>query len=239
MSNIDAQELSKFADLASHWWDRNGEFKSLHDINPLRVEYIENACEGLFDKTVLDVGCGGGILSEALAERGAKVTGIDMVQASLDVAQLHRLESELNIDYHLTTAEDWAQQKARQYDLICCLEMLEHVPDPEAIVRACSEMVKPGGTVVFSTLNRNMKSYLMAIVAAEFVFRMVPKGTHDHSKFIQPAELIPMIERSGLQAKEMTGLHFQPLLQKYYLSDKNVDVNYFVVCAAPELSTQK
>jgi 2-polyprenyl-6-hydroxyphenyl methylase/3-demethylubiquinone-9 3-methyltransferase len=230
MSNIDSQELTKFADLASHWWDKEGEFKSLHDINPLRVDFVEHACEGLFDKQVLDIGCGGGILSEALAQRGAKVTAIDMVQASLDVANLHKLESGLDINYYLSTAEDWAQKHAQHYDVICCLEMLEHVPDPSAIVDACAKLVKPGGTLVFSTLNRNMKAYLMAIVGAEYVLGMVPKGTHDYTKFIKPSELINMIEHAKLDAREMTGLHFNPLLNQYYLSAKNVDVNYFVVC---------
>ncbi len=229
-TNIDVNELNKFSELASHWWDRNGEFKSLHDINPLRVDYIEQQCDGLFDKAVLDVGCGGGILSEALAKKGAKVTGIDMVQASLDVANLHRLESGVNVEYCLSTAENWAQKNAGRYDVVCCLEMLEHVPEPAAIVKACAKLVKPGGRVIFSTLNRNTKSYLMAIVAAEYLLNMVPKGTHDHSKFIRPAELCRMIDETSLQVDEMIGLHFNPLKQDYYLSEQNVDVNYFVSC---------
>jgi 2-polyprenyl-6-hydroxyphenyl methylase/3-demethylubiquinone-9 3-methyltransferase len=234
MSNVDAKELSKFAELANHWWDKDGEFKSLHDINPLRVDYVEQSCKGLFDKKVLDVGCGGGILAEALAQRGAKVDAIDMVQASLDVANLHKLESGLEVNYHLSTAEDWSLKHSHKYDLVCCLEMLEHVPNPNAIVKACADLVKPGGTVVFSTLNRNLKSYLMAIVAAEYVLRMVPKGTHDHDKFIKPSELLAMIESTALQVNSMTGLHFNPLLSQYYLSQKNVDVNYFVVCQLPK-----
>jgi len=204
----------------------------LHRINPLRVEFIESQCEGVFDKNVLDVGCGGGILSEALAKRGAKVSGIDMVQASLDVANLHKLESGLNIDYQLSTAEDWATKHAGEYDVVCCLEMLEHVPDPSAIVAACANLVKPQGKVIFSTINRNTKSYILAILAAEYVLRMVPKGTHDHSKFITPYELKEMVDKTDLVAKEMTGLHYQPLLNQYYLSNKNVDVNYFMVCVA-------
>lgn len=234
MANVDVQELNKFAELASQWWDKDGEFKSLHDINPLRVDYIEEHCQGLFGKRVLDVGCGGGILSEALAHKGAEVTGIDMVQASLDVAKLHSLGcGGVGGEYILSTAEDWALSHAQSYDVVCCLEMLEHVPDPCAIVAACAQLVKPGGMVFFSTLNRNPKSYLMAIVAAEYLLGMVPKGTHDHSKFIRPSELVEMIEKTNLRALEMTGLHFQPLLNQYYLSQKNVDVNYFVVCKRP------
>lgn len=230
MSNVDAQELSKFAELASYWWDREGKFKSLHDINPLRVDFIEEQCGGLFGKRVLDVGCGGGILSEALVQRGAKVCGIDMVQASLDVAKLHTLESGISVDYQLSTAEDWAQRHAQQYDVVCCLEMLEHVPDPSAIVQACAELVSEQGLVIFSTLNRNAKSYALAIVAAEYILNMVPRGTHDHKKFIRPAELVAMIEQTPLRVEEMTGMHFNPILNHYYLSNRNVDVNYFVVC---------
>jgi 2-polyprenyl-6-hydroxyphenyl methylase/3-demethylubiquinone-9 3-methyltransferase len=230
MSNVDTSELAKFSTLAEHWWDRNGEFKSLHDINPLRTSFVEQKVGGLFDKSVIDIGCGGGILAEALAQRGAKVTGLDMVQASLDVANLHRLESGANIDYVLSTAEDWALSHAEKYDVVTCLEMLEHVPDPSSIVKACSSLVKPYGSVIFSTLNRNIKSYLMAIVGAEYVLNMVPKGTHEHDKFIKPSELIKMIENTSLQALEMTGMHFNPIKQTYYLSDENVDVNYFVVC---------
>jgi 2-polyprenyl-6-hydroxyphenyl methylase/3-demethylubiquinone-9 3-methyltransferase len=232
MSNVDINELNKFEQLANHWWDKDGQFKSLHDINPLRVEYIEKHCQGLFDKAVIDIGCGGGILSEALVKKGAKVTGIDMVQASLDVANLHKLESGVTLNYHLTTAENWAESHAKQYDVVCCLEMLEHVPDPRAIVKACAALVKPNGKVIFSTLNRNVKSYLMAILGAEYVLGMVPKGTHDHNKFIKPSELIDMIDDTCLQPVEMIGMHFNPLLNRYYLSSKNVDVNYFVVCDA-------
>lgn len=230
MDNIDASELSKFAELADQWWDHNGDFKSLHDINPLRVSLIEDSVGGLFAKKTLDVGCGGGILSEALAHNGADVDAIDMVQDSLDVANLHKLESGAKVNYSLTTAETWAESHLQHYDLVCCLEMLEHVPDPASIVRACTKMCKPGGKVIFSTINRNAKAYTLAIAAAEYLLGMVPKGTHDFNKFIRPNELLEMVENSGLTAKSITGLHFNPLAKKYYLSDKNVDVNYFIVC---------
>jgi 2-polyprenyl-6-hydroxyphenyl methylase/3-demethylubiquinone-9 3-methyltransferase len=232
MSNVDAGELAKFSELASAWWDRNGDFKALHDINPLRTQLIEEHTKGLFGKEVIDIGCGGGILAESMAIKGATVTGLDMVQASLDVANLHKLESGVDVSYVLSTAEDWAQSHPQQYDVVTCLEMLEHVPDPEAIIRACAELVKPGGKVIFSTLNRNPKSYLMAIVAAEYILGMVPKGTHEHKKFITPAELVRMVETSALSPEFMTGMHLNPLNQSYYLSNKNVDVNYFVVCSA-------
>lgn len=234
MSNIDIDELAKFSELASSWWDRNGEFKSLHDINPLRANLIEKHANFLTDKNIIDIGCGGGILSEALAQRGAKVTGLDMAKASLDVANLHRLESGVKVNYVLSTAEDWALQHPHQYDVVACLEMLEHVPDPTSVVKACADLVKPGGVVIFSTINRNIKSYAMAIVAAEYVLNMVPKGTHQHGKFIKPSELISMIEKTHLHVNAMTGLHFNPLTQDYYLSDSNVDVNYFVLCTSPQ-----
>lgn len=231
MSNIDVNELAKFDQLASTWWDKEGEFKSLHDINPLRVELINQHASGLMGKNVIDVGCGGGLLAESMAQLGANVTGLDMVQASLDVAKLHTLESGVKVKYELATAEDWSSQNSEKYDVVTCLEMLEHVPDPASVVKACADLVKPGGKVIFSTLNRNVKSYLMAIVAAEYVLKMVPKGTHEHAKFIRPAELVSMVEKTELQPDIMTGLHFNPLLQSYYISQRNIDVNYFVVCS--------
>ncbi|MFC3121770.1 bifunctional 2-polyprenyl-6-hydroxyphenol methylase/3-demethylubiquinol 3-O-methyltransferase UbiG [Agaribacter flavus] len=235
-ANVDAEELSKFAELASQWWDPNGEFKSLHDINPLRVDFIEEQADGLFGKSLIDIGCGGGILSEALAQKGAKVVGIDMVEASLDVARLHRLESGVDVEYALSTAENYADNNAGQFDVVCCLEMLEHVPSPASIVDAAAKLAKPGGLLVFSTLNRNPKSWLLAIAAAEYLFGMVPKGTHDHKKFIKPNELVSMIENANLVVSDMTGLHFNPITQQYFLSNNNVDVNYFVVCRKPMLN---
>ncbi len=231
-NNIDIDELNKFSTLSSHWWDDKGAFKSLHDINPLRVEYITDKADGLFDKTVLDIGCGGGILSEALAAQGANVTGIDMVDASLEIAKMHLLESGQHVNYQLATAESWALSNRNHYDVVCCLEMLEHVPDPASIIKAAADLVKPGGVVIFSTINRNIKAYLMAIVAAEYVLNWVPKGTHDYKKLITPFELASMLEDTQLEANELMGLHYNPLLGKYFMSDKNVDVNYFLACTA-------
>ncbi|MGB3727517.1 MAG: bifunctional 2-polyprenyl-6-hydroxyphenol methylase/3-demethylubiquinol 3-O-methyltransferase UbiG [Glaciecola sp.] len=230
MTNVDSQELAKFSALANYWWDLTGEFKSLHDINPIRVELIDDCVDGLFGKTAIDIGCGGGILSEALANKGAAVTGLDMVDASLQVARMHLLESKLSVDYVLDTAENWAQSHPQQYDVVCCLEMLEHVPDPASVVAACAKLVKPGGKVIFSTLNRNIKSYLMAIIAAEHILGMVPKGTHNIDKFITPAELNRMVEKTELSPLFLTGLHLNPFDQQYFISNKNVDVNYFMVC---------
>lgn len=230
MSNVDQQEIDKFSALAAKWWDPDGEFKSLHDINPLRVDLAQKACGGLFSKTVLDVGCGGGIFAEALAAREAKVSAIDMASASLDVARLHLLESGLSVDYQLSTAENYAQQHPSSFDLVTCLEMLEHVPQPQQVVEACAELAKPDGTVIFSTINRTIKSHLMAIIAAEYLFDIIPKGTHQFDKFIKPSQLRRWIEASGLRVESATGLHFNPLTQQYYLSNANIDVNYFLIC---------
>ncbi|XOV78199.1 MAG: bifunctional 2-polyprenyl-6-hydroxyphenol methylase/3-demethylubiquinol 3-O-methyltransferase UbiG [Aestuariibacter sp.] len=228
--NLDEQEIAKFSELASRWWDLEGEFKPLHQINPLRLQFIMDATNGLFDKTALDVGCGGGILSEAMAKAGAHVTGIDMAQESLQVAKLHGLESGVKVEYQCSTAEEFAMQHENSFDVVTCLEMLEHVPDPASVVQACSKLVKEDGIVAFSTLNRNIKSFGMAIVAAEYVMGLVPKGTHDFRKFIKPSELLKYADNAGLKAIAMTGLHYQPLSGEYYLSDQNVDVNYIVVC---------
>ncbi|WP_334015903.1 bifunctional 2-polyprenyl-6-hydroxyphenol methylase/3-demethylubiquinol 3-O-methyltransferase UbiG [Alteromonas sp. S167] len=234
MSNVDQQEISKFSELASRWWDPEGEFKPLHLINPLRLDFINQHSGGLFEKKVLDIGCGGGILAESMAKAGAKVTGLDMAEASLEVAKLHGLESGVKVEYVCVTAEEFAAQHKGSFDVVTCMEMLEHVPDPASVVRACAELVKPGGHVFFSTLNRNIKSYLMGIVGAEYVLKLVPKGTHDHSKFIKPSELMAMTDQAGLLPRDMTGLHMDPISQGFYLSSSNVDVNYLLYTVSQE-----
>ena len=229
--NVDPNEIRKFEELASRWWDKNSEFKPLHDINPLRANWIDNLAT-VAEKKVLDVGCGGGILAESLAQRGAQVTGIDMGDAPLGVARLHQLESGLSIDYQKSTAEDFAQKHENAFDVVTCLEMLEHVPDPSSVVRACAKMVKPGGHVFFSTINRNPKAFLFAIIGAEYVLRLLPRGTHEYAKFIRPSELANWSRESNLQVNQMTGLLFNPLTKQYRLSDSDMDVNYMI-------STQK
>ncbi|MBU2976802.1 bifunctional 2-polyprenyl-6-hydroxyphenol methylase/3-demethylubiquinol 3-O-methyltransferase UbiG [Alteromonas sp. C1M14] len=233
MSNVDHNEITKFSDLASRWWDTESEFKPLHLINPLRLDFVQQHCDGLYDKQVLDVGCGGGILTESMAKMGAKVTGIDLAEASLEVAKLHSLESAVEVDYHCVSAEDYAQAHEGSFDVVTCMEMLEHVPDPASIVQACSQLVKPGGHVFFSTLNRNIKSWLMGIVGAEYILKLVPRGTHQHERFIKPSELMAMTDRSDLAARHATGLHMDPLSRQFYLSDKNIDVNYIIHTQKP------
>lgn len=228
--NVDPIEIQKFADLASRWWDLEGEFKPLHQINPLRTDFIVQHSNGLTGKSVIDVGCGGGILAESMAKHGACVTGIDMGEAPLEIARLHGLETGLEVSYQQNTAEDFAEQHSAQFDVVTCMEMLEHVPDPESVIRACFQLVKPGGQVFFSTLNRNIKSYLMAILGAEYIMGLVPKGTHQHNKFIKPSELLGWLDKTPLLVKHMTGLHLNPFSQQYYLSSHNVDVNYIVHC---------
>ena len=232
MINSDELEIKKFENLASRWWDPNSEFKPLHDINPLRINYISRILN-LAEKSVLDIGCGGGILAEGLAHHGALVTAIDMAEASLSVAKLHQLESNLEIDYRFCSAEDLAVEKPESYDVITCLEMLEHVPDPNSIVRSCFELVKPGGTVFFSTINRNPKSYLFAILGAEYVLNLLPKGTHEYAKFIRPSELASWCRKSGLELKEQIGMGYNPLTKRYFLQD-NLDVNYIAHYQKPE-----
>lgn len=230
--NVDPSEVAKFEKLASRWWDRNSEFKPLHDINPLRANWIDKLAP-VAEQQVLDVGCGGGILCEAMAQRGAYVTGIDMGEAPLAVGELHKLESGVEVDYQKSTAEDFAQSHPEQFDVVTCLEMLEHVPDPGSVVRACAAMTKPGGTVFFSTINRNPKAYLLAIIGVEYVLRMLPKGTHEYGKFIRPAELGQWIREAGLELDQMTGLTYNPITKTYRLTETDVDVNYMICARKP------
>jgi 2-polyprenyl-6-hydroxyphenyl methylase/3-demethylubiquinone-9 3-methyltransferase len=226
MSNVDFDEVNKFSALASRWWDKNSEFKSLHDINPLRLEYIKENCGGsLKGKKILDIGCGGGILSESLALEGAIVTGIDMAEAGLEVAKLHLLESGLDVSYLKTPAEEFAKEHIAEFDVVTCLEMLEHVPDPSSIVDACSKLIKPNSKVFFSTINRNPKSYLFAIVGAEYILKLLPQGTHDWDKFIQPSELDEWARDSGLSLNKMIGMTYNPITKIYKL-ESDVSVNY-------------
>ncbi len=229
--NADPLELQKFSDLAHRWWDPTSEFRPLHEINPLRLEWI-HARVPLSGKRVVDVGCGGGILAEAIAKKGATVTGIDLSEKALKVADLHSLESGVPVRYELIAAEALAEREAGQYDVVTCMEMLEHVPDPAAIVQACATLVKPGGQVFFSTLNRNPKSYLFAIIGAEYVLRMLPKGTHDYAKFIKPAELAQYCRNAGLQVDAMKGMGYNPLTKIYSLN-RDTDVNYLIACHKP------
>ncbi len=223
--NADAQELAKFDASASRWWDLEGEFKPLHDINPLRLDYIESRCGPLAGRRVLDAGCGGGILSEGLAARGAQVTAIDLAEGALATARLHGLESGLTVDYRLISIEELVEQGEAPFDVVCCLEMLEHVPDPASVVSACARLVKPGGHVVLSTLNRTPKAYAMAVLGAEYLLRLLPMGTHDYARFIRPSELAAWARRCGLELKHLTGMHYNPITRSYRLAD-GVDVNY-------------
>ncbi|WMS87228.1 bifunctional 2-polyprenyl-6-hydroxyphenol methylase/3-demethylubiquinol 3-O-methyltransferase UbiG [Pleionea litopenaei] len=225
-ANVDHAEIKKFEALAERWWDKTSEFKPLHDINPLRVDYIEKHTGGVRGKKVLDIGCGGGILSDALAQAGAEVMGIDMGEAPLNVAKLHQLDSGQSVDYQQITAEQLATTHAGQFDIVTSLEMLEHVPDPSSVIKACRTLVKPDGHVFFSTINRNPKSFMFAIVGAEYLLKMLPKGTHEYAKFIRPSELDRWARQSGLELKDMTGMHYNPLTKNYWLSNSNVDVNY-------------
>ena len=228
MANADPIELEKFSQLAHRWWDPNSEFKPLHDINPLRLGYI-NRTVPLSGKIVLDVGCGGGILSESMAALGAHVTGIDLGDKALQIAKLHLLESGQKVDYRKITVEDLAAEQPGHYDVVTCLEMLEHVPDPHSIVLACAKLVKPGGHVFFSTLNRNPKSYLLAVIGAEYVLNMLPRGTHDYAKFIKPSELAQSCRDAGLSMSDMIGMSYNPLSKVYSLG-KDTDVNYMISC---------
>ena len=230
--NVDPHEIHKFEQLASRWWDRNSEFKPLHDINPLRANWIDKLAP-VAEKNLLDVGCGGGILCEAMAQRGATVTGIDMGDAPLAVGNLHKLESGLDINYVKATAEDYAEDYDGAFDTVTCLEMLEHVPDPSSVVTACAKMTKPGGAVFFSTINRNPKSYLLAVIGVEYILRMLPKGTHEYAKFIRPSELGEWIRNAGLEVTHMTGLVYNPITKNYRLNKRDVDVNYMICARKP------
>ncbi|MBY0570058.1 MAG: bifunctional 2-polyprenyl-6-hydroxyphenol methylase/3-demethylubiquinol 3-O-methyltransferase UbiG [Burkholderiaceae bacterium] len=229
--NADPAEIQKFSDLAHRWWDPSSEFRPLHEINPLRLEWI-NQRVPLSGKNVIDVGCGGGILAESMAKKGAIVTGIDLSEKALKVADLHGLESGVSVRYKNIPAEEMAEAEAGQYDVVTCMEMLEHVPDPSSIIRACTKLLKPGGHVFFSTLNRNVKSYLFAIFGAEYVLQLLPKGTHDYAKFITPAELSQDVRNAGLELNAMKGLSYNPLTKIYSLNN-DTSVNYMIACTKP------
>lgn len=229
--NADPQELEKFGDLAHRWWDPNSEFKPLHDINPLRLGWIDRSC-GLADKRVLDVGCGGGVLSESMAARGADVTGIDLSEKPLTVARLHLLESGHTVDYRQISAEDLAAAQPAGFDVVTCMEMLEHVPDPASTVRACATLVKPGGSVFFSTINRNPKAYLFAVIGAEYLLKLLPRGTHDYTRFLTPAELARCCRDAGLAVGEILGMGYNPLTRTYSLG-RDTSVNYLLRATRP------
>ncbi|HXX83024.1 MAG TPA: bifunctional 2-polyprenyl-6-hydroxyphenol methylase/3-demethylubiquinol 3-O-methyltransferase UbiG [Casimicrobiaceae bacterium] len=225
MTNADPAELAKFGALAHRWWDPTSEFKPLHDINPLRLGYIAERCGGLRGKAVLDVGCGGGVLAEAMAGEGARVTGIDLSEKALAVANLHQLESGLKVEYRLVAAEALAAETPGSFDLVTCMEMLEHVPDPGSTVAACARLVKPGGKVVFATINRNPKAYLLAVVGAEYVLRLLPRGTHDYARFLKPSELAALARSGALEADAIIGMSYNPLTKSYSLGP-DTSVNY-------------
>lgn len=231
-ANVDHAEISKFEQLAARWWDPNSEFKTLHDINPLRLSFIESKVS-LAGKAVLDVGCGGGILSEAMAARGAQVTGIDMGEMPLRIAELHTLETGVQVDYRHTSAEALAEEAPAHFDLITCMELLEHVPEPASVVRACARLVRPGGMLFFSTLNRNPKSYLFAVLGAEYLLNMLPKGTHDYTRFLRPSELTGFARAAGLRIEDISGMTYNPLTQVYRLDPKDISVNYLLSCQRP------
>lgn len=233
--NVDSGEIANFQKQAATWWDPKGPMRALHHINPPRAAYIEKCAGGLKGKIALDVGCGGGLLTEALAARGAQVTGIDLADEALEVARLHGLESGIKAAYRAISAEALASEAPASYDLVCCLEMLEHVPDPASVLRAIAALVKPGGTVVLSTINRNPKAYALAVLGAEYVLNLVPRGTHDYNKFIRPSELVSWARAAGLETVETKGLSYNPLTRQGRLGD-DIDVNYFLHCRKPEHS---
>jgi 2-polyprenyl-6-hydroxyphenyl methylase/3-demethylubiquinone-9 3-methyltransferase len=231
-ANVDPAELAKFGALAARWWDPHSEFKPLHDINPLRLNFIDQRV-GLAGKQVIDVGCGGGILAESMAVRGAEVTGIDLSEKPLKVAQLHLLETGRTVDYRLISAEDIAREQPARFDCVTCMEMLEHVPEPQSTVKACAAVAKPGGWLFFSTINRNPKAFLLAIIGAEYVLNMLPRGTHEYRRFITPAELSGMAREAGLTVDGFTGMTYNPFTKHYTLGD-DVSVNYIVACRKPD-----
>ncbi|MBI1989090.1 MAG: bifunctional 2-polyprenyl-6-hydroxyphenol methylase/3-demethylubiquinol 3-O-methyltransferase UbiG [Betaproteobacteria bacterium] len=231
MINVDPAEIAKFSELAHRWWDPGSEFKPLHDINPLRLDYIDGHT-GLRGKTVLDVGCGGGILAESMAQRGAQVTGIDLADMPLKVAQLHLLESGSQVEYRNVAAEDLARELPHHFDVVTCMELLEHVPDPASTVHACAALVRPGGQVIFSTINRNPKSYLFAVIGAEYVLRLLPRGTHNYAKFLKPSELGAFARHAGLEVSAVIGMTYNPLTRVYTLGP-DTDVNYIMHCQKP------
>lgn len=230
--NVDAAEIAKFDSLAARWWDPDGDFRPLHEINPLRLDYIRQRCE-LDGSRVLDIGCGGGILAESMARCGADVTGIDMAEGPLAVARLHQAESGVNVNYQQSTAEAFAAREAGSFDVVTCLEMLEHVPSPATVIEACAALVRPGGDVFFSTINRNPKAFLFAIVGAEYLLRLLPTGTHEYEKFIRPSELEEWARRAGLALHGSIGMHYNPLTREYSLGS-NVDVNYLMHFKRPD-----
>ena len=232
MSNVDQSEIDKFSALAHRWWDPTSEFKPLHAINPLRLGWIESIAS-LAGKKVLDVGCGGGILAESLSKAGGIVTGIDLSNKALKVAELHQLESNTSVQYRSISAEDLAKQEPENYDVVTCMEMLEHVPDPSSVVQACATLCKPGGSIFFSTLNRNPKSYLFAIIGAEYILKLLPKGTHEYDKFIKPSELANFTRQAGLELLEIKGMTYNPLTQIYRLGS-DTDVNYMIATRKSE-----
>lgn len=229
--NVDAQEVAKFAALAAHWWDISGELKTLHQINPLRLGYIMEKLS-LRGQQIVDIGCGGGILTESLAREGAVVTGIDMNKPAIEVAKLHLLETGVTVEYLHTTAEALAEERPAQYDVVTCLEMLEHVPDPVSVVKACAKLVKPGGHIFFSTINRNPKAYLFAIVGAEYLLKLLPRHTHDYAKFIKPSELSDWIRQSAMTPQDARGISYHPFTQKFALTS-DVSVNYLLHAVSP------
>jgi 2-polyprenyl-6-hydroxyphenyl methylase / 3-demethylubiquinone-9 3-methyltransferase len=231
-TNMDPQEIAKFSRLASRWWDPAGECKPLHAMNPVRANYIDGQ-SAVAEKTLLDIGCGGGLLAEAMAQRGASVTAIDLSEEALQVARLHSLESQLSIDYQLSSAEDYAEAHPQAFDVVTCLEMLEHVPSPASVVKAAAQMAAPGGAVYFSTLNRTAQAYGLAIFGAEYLLKLLPKGTHDYQRFIRPSELAGWCREAGLIVRDITGLAYNPITQAFRLSGRDVEVNYLVYCQKP------